>query len=269
MRIRRPSEWAEKTLDLSPEGFKRLTEIVDGLMLGDGHLLRQGGLRLEQSHVRRGWVENVQQRLVSLRVSSTLDEVTRPARFRKDGRLLPPYTGCSLRVPAYAELRILRQRWYPNGVKCVPEDVRLTAASVADWVSGDGTGTTAGGLILCTDGFTEQDVEHLICRLRETFGVRARTVFSGGGRPKIGVLRKDDVLHLRDILLPHMSACCTYKFQHARAAQKRGALSESEVRDIRARYEAGVVLALLATEYGLSRSAINNIGMRKVYKWVS
>lgn len=182
--------------------------------------------------------------------------------------MLPPYTGCTLRVPAYVELRELRQRWYPNGVKCVPEDVRLTAASVADWVSGDGTGNSAGGLILCTDGFTEQDVRHLICRLRETFGVRARTVFSGGGRPKIGILRKDDVLHLRDILLPHMSACCHYKFRHARAAQKRGTLSEFEVRDIRARYEAGVVLAVLANEYGLSRAAINNIGMRKVYKWV-
>ncbi len=66
-----------------------------------------------------------------------------------------------------------------------------------------------------------------------------------------------------------MSKCCHYKFQYACAAQKKGKLSENAVRDIRRRYDEGIKLAKIASAYGISRPTVNNIGLRKVYKWVA
>lgn len=266
VRIRRPSEWEEKHLNLHPQHWEPFIELVDGLMLGDGTLPRAGGLRVEQSHVRQGWLEDLQKELRALGAESTMDEVVRPERIRKDGRLLPAYRGFLLRTPAYVELREQRQRWYPGGVKHVPDDVRITQKSVAAWISGDGTGNKAGALVLCTDDFTEEGVRLLIDRLDGVFGVRARRV--SGGKPKIGLYRKDDVFRLREILLPQMSECCHYKFQHARVAQKKGKLAVGVVQSIREKYDADVLLSQIAAEHGLSRSAVNNIGLRKVYKWV-
>jgi len=66
-----------------------------------------------------------------------------------------------------------------------------------------------------------------------------------------------------------MSKCCRYKFQHARGAQRKGKLPEASVQAIRGKYDEGVTLSVIAKEHGLSRSAVNNIGLRKVYKWVA
>lgn len=263
--IRSASEWQEKSIGLASDKLEQLVEVVDGLMLGDGNLSRSGGLRIDQSNIRRGWIEDIKMRLNELGVQSIIDNVNRPARTRRDGHLLPPYSGCALRTPAYAELQRMHARWYPCGIKRVPDDVRITPVSVAGWVSGDGTGTKVGGLVLCTDSFTIREVNFLVRRLRDVFNIHPRRVLS---HPRVAIYRKDDVLRLRDILIPHMSECCHYKFQNARPAQKRGKLSEVDVRAVRKDYKSGVLLAVLAARYGLSRSAVNNIGMEKVYKWV-
>lgn len=267
VRIRRPSEWEEKHLVLLPQHEEPFIELLDGLMLGDGTLPRDGGLRIEQSHVRHGWLKDIQQELRGFGVKSTMDEVIRPERARKDGRILSAYRGFLLRTPAYVELRSQRQRWYPGDVKRIPDDVRITKKSVAAWVSGDGTGGKKGTLVLCTDDFTEEGVGLLIDRLKEVFNVKARRV--SGERPRVGLYRKNDVLRLREVLLPHMSKCCRYKFQHARGAQRKGKLPEASVQAIRGKYDEGVTLSVIAKEHGLSRSAVNNIGLRKVYKWVA
>jgi hypothetical protein len=265
--VRRPSEWEEKRIGLGESDNQAFVEILDGLMLGDGSISQQNVLSVEQSCVRVGWLNDLQQYLATLGIKSTLDEIVRPERYRKDGRRLPSYKGFRLRSPAYVELRTQRDRWYPSGLKTVPPDVRVTPRSVAAWVSGDGTGSSAGTLLLCTDGFPVRDVELLINRLRSAFGVRPKLMGSVV-RPKIGVLRKDEVVMLRDILIPYLSRCCHYKFRYARPAQKRGSLSPDAVRDIRSKYDSGVRLVEMAQVYGLSRSAINNVGLRRSYPLV-
>lgn len=244
--------------------MERFIEIVDGLLLGDGTITKQGSLRVDQSYVRVGWLKAIQADLAAIGVSSVIDPVRRAARLRSDGRLLPAYNGSLLRVPAYAESKIQRRRWYPRGKKKVPMDVRISPRTVADWVSGDGTGTLDGGLIFCTAGFTKPEKKRLIARLRDAFQIRLIPTATGS----IGLFRKDEVLRLRDQILAHVPECCRYKFRHVRPAQKRGALDQTQVRAIRSRYDQRERLAVLAKEYGLSRSAINNIGLRRSYRWI-
>jgi len=40
---------------------------------------------------------------------------------------------------SYQELKDLRERWYPNGVKKVPDDIKLTPSTLFNWFVGDGS----------------------------------------------------------------------------------------------------------------------------------
>lgn len=264
--IRHSSEWEETKAGLDPHGLEFLAEVVDGLLLGDGTLHR-GSLRVDQCDRRVGWLLDIQRRLGSIGVRSAITPVVRPSRIRKDGRVLPEYRGFQLRTPAYIELRSHVLRWYPSGSKKVPEDVRVTPMSLADWVCGDGLGTPLGMLILCTDGFSETCVRLLVSRLASTFGIRPRFMGSSS-RPRVGVLRKDDVLLLKEIVSPFLPSCCSYKFSCARPPRRRGLFTPDEVRDIRSRCGRKEPLRSIAASFGVSRSAISNISLRKAYSWV-
>ena len=232
-------------------------------MLGDGGI-QQGSLRVEQSVVRAGWLKDLQRDLASLGLSSKLDPVCRPEKLWR-GRKFKEYHGLVLRTPSYRELRPHISRWYPDrGPKCVPQDVRITPRSTALWISGDGTGRKSGGLVLCTDGFLEPDLRLLVARLFDVFGIRPRLIESN----RIGIFRKGDVVTLKSAVLPFMSDCCVYKFAYARAPQKRGRFNPAEIFDIRKRCDSKETLASIARQYGVSRSAINNIGLRKCYQWI-
>jgi hypothetical protein len=66
----------------------------------------------------------------------------------------------------YPELYDLYQRWYPNGKKAVPRDLRLTPTVCRHWYIGDGTFKQlkpwhAPSLSIATMGFTREDVEYL------------------------------------------------------------------------------------------------------------
>lgn len=264
--IRRPSEWEEKKVGLDSDGLEFLTEIVDGLLLGDG-TLQLGSLKVDQIGSRVEWLTDIQNRLNSIGVKSIITPVVRPSRVRKDGKVLPEYHGFQLRTPAYIELRQHTLRWYASGIKRVPSDVRVTPMSLADWVCGDGLGTPHGMLILCTDGFSEACVRFLVSRLVDTFGIRPRFMGSSN-RPRIGILRKGDVFLLKKVLSPFLPSCCTYKFSCARLPQQRGLFTPDEVRDIRNRCTRKEPLRSIADSYKVSRSAISNISLRKSYSCV-
>jgi hypothetical protein len=67
----------------------------------------------------------------------------------------------------YAEFYEQYYRWYPDGKeKRVPRDVDITNRDMLkNWVYGDGTLMKHGTLRLCTDSFSEEDVDFLAERL--------------------------------------------------------------------------------------------------------
>lgn len=72
------------------------------------------------------------------------------------------YSYISLR---YAELLPIRKKWYPNGKKIVPRDIKLTPLTVRQWYIGDGSLSYPRNFVpyiqLCTTGFPILDVEFL------------------------------------------------------------------------------------------------------------
>lgn len=71
----------------------------------------------------------------------------------------------------YPEFLPIRKKWYPEGKKVVPRDIKLTSLTIRQWMIGDGSlGKTKKGtpyITLATCGFFIKDVEFLVKKLKE------------------------------------------------------------------------------------------------------
>lgn len=154
-----------------------LLEILDGELLGDGYI--------PKPHTHSALFGYMTPRQSYLQWLSTL-----LASHGLNGRIYGPKKMPSSQ-PSYQyaskwfpELFDLRQRWYPNGIKCVPRDIVLTPTVCRHWYLGDGSmhqPPQPPYIMLCTHGFIYEDVEFL-ASLIEPFapGVRVGKPQSAG-----------------------------------------------------------------------------------------
>ena len=65
---------------------------------------------------------------------------------------------------SFTSLNWLYDLFYVNKVKVVPANIAdlLTPVALAYWLMDDGSKTNSGGLVLCTQGFTDAEVQ-LLC----------------------------------------------------------------------------------------------------------
>lgn len=249
-------------------------EVVEGLLLGDAYIDRKGLLHLEQSDVRFDWILQVQALFAAVGATSKIIPI--PPRVRHlEGRVLRSGPAHVLYTPAYVELQAERGRWYPQGTKIVPRDLRLTPVSLTHWFCGDGTTSPRGSLAFCTNGFTQGDVGFLVSRLELDLGVTAHlSATSRPGQFQIQVDQRDQAVKVRDIVDAHITACCRYKLRHVHPTvpiqqhhQRR--LTDDQVHEIRARWAKGETQVRLAAQFGVSTTAIRHIVHRKVYTWLT
>lgn len=125
-----------------------IIDYLDGLMLGDGHL-QYGNFTSLYAHrcKHKDWLDCIQIVFEAADIESTITSRE------------PPYTGYNLLTKSYPELLKQRQRWYPEGVKIVPEDVSMSSESVANWYMGDGGCNKKKGFVeFYTNCFTHEEV---------------------------------------------------------------------------------------------------------------
>ena len=96
----------------------------------------------------------------------------------------------------------------------------LTPLSLAYWFAGDGSYDGQGALFFYTNGFMQKHVKLLASRMT-TLGVAARCVPvpQRSNEFKIAVTRRDDAQAFKEIIEPHLPACCRYKLKYVRAAK--------------------------------------------------
>ncbi len=196
-----------RTTGMSAAQRAQFIELVDGVVIGDGFITRNGAFSLLNNIKRAGWVDAVQRRLRAL---GFITKKTRIMR-RKSGRRRY-YT--LLTTPVYAELKEQRARWYPTGVKAIPPDVRLTPQALADWFSGDGYGARSQ-LGLCTDSFTLADVTRVAEQIDRVHGTCSRVIRPEA--PRIVWYKSLDRAVLADVVMPWLPECTKYKFAAAAA----------------------------------------------------
>jgi hypothetical protein len=150
---------------------ERQRQILDGMLLGDGHLERQGDarsarLKIEHSVAQSGYV--------AWKFAEWRDWVRTPPRERaRRNRLGTTSMNVGFSTLSHIELEEVRQRFYVNRRKVVPPDLGLTPLAMAVWFMDDGSrkSSQCRGVYLNTQSFTSAEVELLRSVIRRDVGV--------------------------------------------------------------------------------------------------
>lgn len=202
-------------------------EVVDGLLLGDGHLNR-GSLIFSKSKGRtrgydqRQWVRAASQ---TLRQNGIRVKVyQRASRVREvAGRTVHSHPSLKLYTSVYSNFVAETARWYPQGTKAVPKDVRLTPRSLAWWFMADGSTAWWGRdkrapiknqvmLQLNTQAFSVSECDMLAARIHSEYGIR----FGLGharGQVFLQCAAIDRVNRFLDLVEPFVHPSCAYKIK--------------------------------------------------------
>jgi hypothetical protein len=149
----------------------RQKQILDGLLLGDGHLERQRGalsarLKIEHSISQVAYV--------AWKYEEWRDWVRTPPRERqRRNRLGSLSTNVGFTTLSHPELERFRQRHYEDGRKIVPQDLVLNPLTVAVWFMDDGSkkSNQCRGLLLNTQSFIAPEVDSLRSMILRDVGV--------------------------------------------------------------------------------------------------
>jgi LAGLIDADG DNA endonuclease family protein len=184
-RYRRSKAYVRKYPPITDMLSDYQNEILDGLMLGDGGLCMATGY------------PNGNPRLSITRAFKDHDYLMENYEVFKGFCSTPPRSvdyigvgGTPLQKSSFGTrhveaFRAARQRWYPDGIKLVPNDLKLTSLVISIWLADDGhiskrtTKKSSQGRLHTTfnsQSFTKEDNEFLIALLRE----RYNEVFSLG-----------------------------------------------------------------------------------------
>lgn len=146
----------ERSIPLSP----LFLEFIEGELLGDGGVYKLGGNSSNSkmayySHTSKHkeyleWLDLIFSS-EGLRRSGKIQEESFPQEER-DGYVFSESVGYYYSSIACVELMEIRNRWYPEGVKAVPEDLELTPTRVRQWYIGDGSLGT-NGVDFLVEGF--------------------------------------------------------------------------------------------------------------------
>ena len=139
----------------------RQQQLLDGLLLGDGHLERQQGalfarLRIEHSAKQAAYVAwKYREWRAWVR--------TPPACRLKSNRLGTTSVNLAFTTLSHPELEAFRERFYQGRRKTVPRDLSLSALSMAVWFMDDGSrkSSQCRGVYLNTQGFSPCEIERL------------------------------------------------------------------------------------------------------------
>lgn len=151
-------------------------EVLDGLMLGDGCLSLGRHSRNPCLQITRASRDLAYLHWTADVFHARLTESAINVRDIPDRRTQKTYESARLRTRCDQAFLAERDRWYPNGMKAVPEDLALSAVSVAVWFADDGSVTRSSRrspeIKFATHGFLESEVRRLSQLLVDRYAER-------------------------------------------------------------------------------------------------
>ena len=157
-------------------------EIINGCLLGDGCLYkRKYSASLSYSCKYESICLSLKEHLPNL-------YTVNPRKYSYiDARTNKLYSTYRIDSVSNFHFMELRNKWYPNEKKIVPRDLILTPKMCYWWYLGDGSSGDSS-LMLCTNGFTIDDVEFLL----SVFPVRATYYLTKKQQPIIHINKIED-----------------------------------------------------------------------------
>jgi len=150
-----------------------MIEWIDGFNLGDGYISYHSskdclwrGARYVIGTVEKEWCEYAMSKFLPYRVSN-------PKQYGKISDRSPRLSWSSTTL-THPDIIKQAQRWYPNGKKRVPKDIRITPISLLLWYLGDGSITKSGisyTIRFATCAFDPNDIENILMPKMKQFGL--------------------------------------------------------------------------------------------------
>ncbi len=198
------------------------SNVLDGLLISDAYIPKnQSLLYFGQCADHREYVVYVAE-LLGYPAERVRDRTRQP-----DKRIGKHYRCSELRTLAHPDFADLRRRWYRDGRKVVPGDLRISAEFVLHWFLCDGCCSVFRGngqLVLCTDSFSSEEVEFLLTLLAQV-GIESRLLASRRIR-----VRKNSLVRFYEYIGESPVECLAYKWI---PSEIRG----SRQKDLRPHYE--------------------------------
>ena len=149
---------------------ERQREILNGMLLGDGHLERQQGALLARLKIEHSIAQSA---YVDWKFHEWREWVRTPPKRRiRRNRIGTDSMNVGFTTLSHVEFEEFRRRYYEGRRKVVPQDLELSALSMAVWFMDDGSrkSNQCRGLYLNTQSFTELEVELLRSVIRRDVG---------------------------------------------------------------------------------------------------
>lgn len=193
-----------------------LKEILDGVILGDGHYENTGNLSsaltLGQREDRLTWLESLEIHLKKYGIESSVQPGKIRAGTLPNGRTLQGRPNFFLRTRFYRTLKDERNRWYKNRVKIIPRDLDISSPiTLANWYMGDGC-VSENTVTLSTHCFSENDVSWLRDEMSRKLKIHV-SINHWRGLPVLCISNRN-AYDFINIVQPHIESCFGYKVKN-------------------------------------------------------
>jgi len=179
-----------------------IKEVLDGVMLSDGYIDPRGRLILPQVESHIDWLKWIK---------SILNRRNIECKIEKRKQSLSKLKTYQLRTLNYPFLIDERKRWYYNGRKIVPNDLKLTPLLLAQWFQGDGCNSGEKYFRLSTNSFTLDEVYFLKELLKSDLNIDSNIYKQRKGQYVIVVTKRESMRRFLTIIEPFILPSFQYK----------------------------------------------------------
>lgn len=227
--------WGSVTTKAWEEGIKinfksnhkilsNCTDMINGLLLSDAHIgSKNNGVtgHYDQSCIKKEWLIHLKKEFDKYGIVCDVKIHLKRKRITYKNRTFTRSTIYKLVTSYYVEFGKLRDKWYSEGEKIVPDDIELTPEWVANWYLGDGSITrnkkNMFTIRLHTNGFLSDYVIFLSDLLNDTLDICSRTYIhsikkNGLEGLVIHILRQNDIKTFLNYIRDFWIECYSYKF---------------------------------------------------------
>jgi hypothetical protein len=190
----------------------QLKQILVGLLLGDLYAQKRGKMgntvfRFEQGTVHEDYINYLYELFKSYCPSTPKINSRKPNKITM--KIYSRIYFLTYTLPCFNDLYLL---FYPAGKKVIPANIAelLTPLSLAYLIADDGSWNNKGRyVVLCTDSFPLEEVEHLVSVLNEKFNLKCY-VNKNGIYSRI-ILPSYSIIVLQNLLASHMPPMMRHK----------------------------------------------------------
>lgn len=190
---------------------EQVIEMIDGLLLGDGTISKDGRLSIRQKIDNKEWIDQISSFLNNSNIENRITEITAKGHYKKDGSYIKDSKQSQCRTLNYLNFKEERERWYPNGIKIIPKDIRITDFSLAMFYCGDGSLYKKKNVVqmsFMTECFSEEDILFLRDKIYQKYGIN----FNITKQNRLRKCKKDNIITLLELMSCFCPSCFDYKF---------------------------------------------------------